>query len=334
MKVSFISNFDTGGEYQLKKKHVFLFISALVLTFIGFEAINRSLIVRTSSSNYLILNSFNQKKNDIEVLFIGDSHFAVGLDAEEISSRAFNLSFGEAHYIQAYYLLNYYIDELPALKAVVVPLDLMSFSSFKTDIFNETFFWNQFIDYGELAKIKGYGVFLKKFTFLTILDETLGGTFFADNMKQLMRKALSNREHQKQEEVKFTKQSFPSSNDKAYRMVKRHFYNQNIFDPDLMLYFDKILKLCKENDILLVTLQMPASKEYLTYAAEYIDNDEFRSKIFNKPFYRKGIYKNFDYLDFFVEKPQFFSGDNDGYHLNLKGRETFSKVIAKEINEL
>ena len=108
MKNSFISNFEYSKQYRVKRSYIFLFVFLFIGSVLCFEMINRNIFL-SRATLFKTLSRFNQQRQeDIEILFLGDSHFLNGIDTRQFSFRSFNLSFGAASYVQSYYILKHY----------------------------------------------------------------------------------------------------------------------------------------------------------------------------------------------------------------------------------
>jgi len=115
------------------------------------------------------------------------------------------------------------------------------------------------------------------------------------------------------------------------RRVFHEFGNSNVFDETFLLYFGKILKLCKRNNIKVVTLMCPVTDRYIRYAAQYVTKELFYKKVIDNPKYSKYIYKHLDFLEIFSNNYDLFE---DADHLNPKGAAIFSKLVSEELSKI
>jgi hypothetical protein len=326
MKNSFISSFERSDRYPLKKSHLLVFALLFLVSFFLAEKLNR-LFISQGTKDFIALRSFERQKDKIEILLLGDSHFLIGIDSQFFKTPTFNLSSLGANYIQSYYLLKASLNKLPSLKVLILPLDLFSFSSFRSDRITNPVFWNQFLDYRQLSEIKGLKILKNKFK-PSLLDNQLGKKYFFVNLSSFVRNGFTFKKEasfQKGPPLKVKK-----AGDPTLRRVEFHFRSSQTFDQDLALYFEKTLKLAQENNILVLTLQMPASESYQKYASQYISEEELVERILKKDQYRQYIHKNYNYLRLFNGQKGFFA--NDGDHLNEKGKEVFSKLLSQELD--
>ena len=334
---SFIFSFEDSKKYKMKINHVISFVIIFISVLIILEYVNRHFVVE-ESRNFMKIRNFQKQKKNIEVLFLGDSHFIRGLDLRQFGNKTFDLSFPDANYIQSYYILKRYIREMPSLKVVVLPLSLHSFSSFRTDGFdNPAYFWDRFIDFEELSDIKGK-IIRKRPLKLTVLDESTGKLTFIDNAIKRLQEMISGILQINPD--KENMQIAPAESNIKIGAVKNvvinnvgdHFENSNVFDQDLLVYFEKTLKLCKKNNLLVVAVQFPVSEEYLKCAEKYISPRDMRDKIINDERYNIYINKNFAFSSLYLDRNDLFT--EDGHHLNRDGSKYFSKIFSLEIMKL
>jgi hypothetical protein len=117
----------------------------------------------------------------------------------------------------------------------------------------------------------------------------------------------------------------------ATRSIQRHFRGDYIFDKDLLLYFEKILILCHERGIKVMTLTTPVTDYYLKHAEKYVTRAALYEKVFSNPKYSPHIYRHLDYLDLYAKDHDLFV---DGEHLNHDGAAAFSRLIAPELSKV
>jgi len=117
------------------------------------------------------------------------------------------------------------------------------------------------------------------------------------------------------------------------RRVDTHFQrdNQNDFDKDLLFYFERILILCHQRGIKVVTLMIPTTDYYLKHAEKYITQNALSEKVLTNPRYSSYIYKQLDYLDLYAKDHTLFI---DADHLNHKGATLFSERIASDLSKI
>ena len=328
MKSLYISNFEKSKKYDVKKVHVITLALLLVTSLFGIEALNRHFI-KDWSLYYRTFKAFEPEKSRAEVLFLGDSHFVSGIEPSLFGIPSANLSFAGANYMASYYILKKLIDEMPNLKTVVLPVDLHSFSSFRTDEIQKYLFWDQFIDYDELHRISKKRQ--RQFLRMTVLSKDFGRKSFAGNLREFVLGRPKNLPDPTENIVETVASA--EMKDKALLKARQQFDGQEIFDPVLLIYFEKILNLLKERNIRVITVQMPVSEVYLESIKPYVSKEELKTKVLDNPKYKNSITANFDFLNYYSGQSEFFSwaGWRDGDHLDAQGRIRFSKAFAQKI---
>jgi hypothetical protein len=113
--------------------------------------------------------------------------------------------------------------------------------------------------------------------------------------------------------------------------IQRHFRGDNIFDKDLLLYFEKILTLCHERGIKVVTLAVPMTDYYIEQAEKYITKATLYEKVFSNPKFSYYIYKHLDYLGLYAKDHSLFI---DADHMNHEGATAFSRLVASDLSKV
>ena len=330
VKNSFISSFDAGREYKVRTGHICIFVGLFTVSMVCLEITNRIFFV-SRSKNFNIISALEKKKDHLEVVFVGDSHFQKGIDAQSFENSAFNLSFGRASYIQSYYVLKRYIPQMPSLKLVVIPVDLHTFSAYKIDDIDTPFFWSRFVDSSEVSRLTGRKIFAGKFNLLTILDKRLGQEYFVKNVTGTIRRFLFREpKPPTYEERVWADRKQVADKESALSRAKYHLRDRDAFDEAIFIYFKKILKICKENDIQVVILHMPVSKDYAEGARKYIKGNEREQLNLDDPAYGTYVCRNLDFHNVYFDRDDFFYYEGD--HLNPKGRKAFSKLLERQIS--
>ena len=325
---SFISSFENNGKYKISKAYIISFFLLAAISLTCIECVDRYLIYKKSIS-YKKLRRFNSQLDKVQVIFLGDSHFMAGIDEQWFEMKTFNLSFGGTNYIESYYILRYYIDKMDSLKVVVLPFDLHSFSSFRSDRIINPVFWNQFIDYPELVDVKGKGILKNKYS-LAMLSLGAGiKPLMQEFINSVTNKMFTAKENNS-DKLEDNSRNYASWD--VYRRVEFQFAGSKIIDKDLLDYFERILEMCSEKGVKVVTLQMPLSSVYINYAEKYVTQEYLKDHIFKVDDVNALIYKDLNYIDYFSQNRDMFTAD--GEHLNAKGREIFKKTIVHDFSEV
>jgi len=277
-----------------------------------------------------IPNSYNQKKdciekqlNDIEFLVLGTSHTLYGVDPACFSHKGFNLAnISQTPYYDAR-LTEYYLDKLPRLKMVIIPV---SYFSFYKQLKKGAEDWREyFYYYYWKIKIPDRSVFdLNKYSLFTIYTpySVMGFarmhfrnssapkyTFYGFEKKEIENRQNSINDKSGFDRVEFLNRGYNDTN-----------YNAGVAD------FEYLLQLLKKKNIQPVFITTPA---WITYSRNLNPVILERNKIVIDSLCRKynGLYFNhlqdshFNLEDF---------ADND--HLDFQGAEKFSHILDSEIS--
>lgn len=307
---------------------LFIFIAVLLLV----EVADRALF-RSKSIFGRTVKDFEKQKSEIQILFLGQSDMKRAVIPEAMPFKAYNFAGSGESFIETYYKLKYYIDEMPSLKVVVLPLPLASFSSFRTDRINSKYYsygYISFRDLWELYQTKGLLVVRQKIMSLFPLLNPGQMRVFWENVRRLIKKEPIERAVIQEGYHRMTLKGIV--NEKvATRSVQRHFRGDNIFDKDLLLYFEKILTLCHQRGIKVVTLMPPVTDYYLKHAEKYVTKATLYEKVFSNPNLSRYIYKHLDYLNLYAKDHALFA---DGEHLNHEGAVAFSGLIVSDLSKI
>jgi hypothetical protein len=111
-----------------------------------------------------------------------------------------------------------------------------------------------------------------------------------------------------------------------YRFRKKH-----KFDEGLLTYYEKILVLCHNRGIKVVTLAIPVTDYYITHGEKYVTRAALHERVVANSRFSPYIYRHLDYMDHFAEDHTLFK---DVIHLNYKGATIFSQRVALELSEM
>ena len=289
----------------------------------------KSLFART-------VRGFEEQKDQIQILFLGQSDMKYAIIPKAMPYQSYNLAEMGENFIGTYFKLKYYIDKTPHLKIVVLPLHLASFSTTRLEWVRGKYFHKYFsygyITYQDLIglyKIMGFKVVLKKFESIFPLPDRKQLKTFWQNMGNLIR----NKPIEKSEIYDgYYKASGSSLTEKrALETAQHRFRKKYKFDEDVLSYFEKILILCHERGVKVVTLATPVTDYYIKHAEKYVTQEALYEKVFKNPRFSPYIYKHLDYLDLYAKDHALFY---DVDHLNFEGATAFSKLVASDLSKI
>jgi hypothetical protein len=283
------------------------------------------------------VKGFEEQKDQIHILFLGQSDMKFSIIPKAMPYRSYNLAEIGENFIGTYFKLKYYIDKTPHLKIVVLPLDLESFSTPRSEwVRGENF--PRYFSYGyitykdlrELYKIMGFTVVRQKLaSFSPMLDRGRMKRFYKNAKKWIRNKPI--RASEVYDGYFYSSIVSMVREWHAIDKARSHFRKRNDFDENLLSYFEKVLILCHERGVKVVTLTTPMTDYYIKHAEKYITKEALYEKVFSNPRFSPYIYKHLDYLDLYAKDHALFY---DANHLNYKGAIVFSEKMVPEISKV
>jgi Uri superfamily endonuclease len=334
-------NFREGMmKFDLKIviKGVLIALCIFIVILLAARLIDR-IFFRPESVFARTVKGFEEQKDQIQILFMGQSDMKYAIIPKVMPYKSYNFAEVAENYIGTYLKLKYYMDEMPRLKVVVLGLPLPSFSSSARSNWIERRHSSNYFSYGyithqdfkELYKMKGFIMVRQKISsFSPLLDIGQFKTFWRN-----VRKWIRNQPIQKTI-VEDGYIRFPGSavmEGLAERRVNVHFQenNKNDFDKDLLSFFERILVLCHQRGVKVVTLMIPMTDYYLKHAEKHMTKAALYEKVLTNPQYSPYIYKHLDYLDLYAKDHPLFINED---HLNHEGATVFSERIASELSKI
>ena len=274
-------------------------------------------------------------KTGVDILVLGDSHAYCAISREPFERKLLKWVSPAESYPLNYYKLKYSLTRFKP-KIVILPLDLhsFSFSSFRVGIDR---YWVKYADYCELGAISGKRLlYARKYIegeFFPYIGA--GATLNEWAVKELFK--LKKKGMMLRQELNVEGKEKAGSRERHPRLTKSfariranaHLGNKRYFYKPMVIYFKKILTLCRENNITVLLVKYPVSKDYYEYASTLMPIRRFNRGI-------KKILKDYDnyyILDFreiFFSRIEFM---RDVDHVNEKGGGRISHRIAQFIKE-
>ncbi|NWG01872.1 MAG: hypothetical protein HXY44_03315 [Syntrophaceae bacterium] len=319
-------------DFKTIIKGIFIAFCIFVVILLLVEVADRALF-RPKSIFGRTVREFEKEKSEVQILFVGQSDMKRAVIPDIMSFKAYNFAELGESFIETYFKLKYYIDDMPRLKVIVLPLTLASFSSFRTNRIGTKYYSYGYISYRdlwELYQIKGPLVIGQKLMSLSPLLDREGLTTFWKNVRRLIKGQPIERAILQEGYHLLTMKGIVNENS-ARRRIQLHFQGQDIFDKDLFLYFEKILTLCQKRGIKVVTLTTPVTDDYIKHAEKFITKSALYEKVFMNQKFHPYIFKHLDYLDFHAKDHTLFV---DADHLSHEGAMLFSKQVAPELSRV
>lgn len=318
----------------MNKHRKFLFILLIVIftTMIVSELLLRSFSKDLFVFDWRQHNSiklFNKHKNDVEVIFMGDSYVFHGIDIEQlnINKVSHNFGLGGEKIYQTYFKLKHYLvnKSLPNLKMVVLNLETRHFIQNDLNLITDYSKFTDNIDfYTSLSYSDRANAYLTNKLYLWRTKSALMGLKLKFNFRENITEYGQGKRayHLSYNELNF-KSNLIIKESVAYKQVKFEF---------IELYYQKFYELCKSQKIKLVFIQLPnisqvesellfpedADKQDINIT-KYIEGKFPDSTSLNL----KNIELGLTYMDFF-----------DSAHLNNSGAKKVSNYIGLKIKPL
>ena len=276
------------------------------------------------SELYQQLNTYYSRDN-VKVLFLGDSHVARSIDMSQIDS-SFSLAYYGENNMMNYYKLKYCIDhKSPIPRYIGLPCDIVTFSEgfnrFRTDIY---FYYSLFnfsevsdmsdncvTSYYNYAKIKMFPYTEWQYT-LSIINENR-------HKKSNDRFSDKSPHDQLSQVTKFIQEENLVSAGKV-----------NLYSKRGMSYLQKIINLCKANHIKLFFIKFPLTTPIFNEIKLHVDSNYITNRPSEKLIQHERIpILNFEHA--FENRSDLFF---DSHHLNINGRTKFTKLFKQKLDSL
>ena len=269
---------------------------------------------------------FDNYKDTLKYLLLGDSHIQNAIDPR-ILKNSFNYSSANENYIQTYYKLKSVVEDKNKIpEYIVLPIDVSSFSGFRSDRFKYDAYWTRYMDYFELKKVKDDWSYITKW---------LSGKFFsyAGNYETIFRYWIVSRNSLGELHFGFKAryEKLANREDKSEfseRRAKLYIDKENYFDKDLSLYFQKILDYCENKSIKVILIRLPVDEHYYEFVATMMPIENYYEKIDEIISKYKIIQYNIDYHNLFFGKLEFLRNPD---HVNYKGAPIVSQMLMKKL---
>ncbi len=318
---------------SVKKVIIFLSILAVAITLINIAYIKfiqpQKVVERRLVSYKNLIASMEEPV--IDFMFFGDSHIEGGIKPLYIDGTSFNFSIGGQSYTETYYLLKRLIEDNDVkLNNIVLQMDLHIFSEGVRGgnfLFDQIYFYSKFVDIKKMAELKGeslISVFLRtKFPFLG------NGKHFIDSALKLddltsMYLGWSN-PHK-------TANYIDDKQEIAEETFEQYFPKDSaMIDKVTFEYFLDTLEIAKENNINVIFLKYPISKEFYLEIDNNVDIENYYNEIFTEVNKILDDYTVLDLHDYLFEMGEYYQ---DSEHLTVDGATVFSQELNEELQKL
>ncbi|MCD4680721.1 MAG: hypothetical protein K8S00_10075 [Bacteroidales bacterium] len=314
---------------MVKKLIIKLIIFLLLL--LAINSIFNSLYKKKMIMNRLFNLQDEQIANyhdTLKYLMIGSSHNTVN---PQIIGKSFNYASPNENYIKNYYKIKLLLENLNIHpEYIIINNELPLFSPFASKRFKYDSYWVKHVDYFELARKKNDNDFIYKwfegnyFSYVGKYKEILMSLYFKSDTSKLIngyRRPVDIKNFADQKK----RLEFARQRARLYLSDYEH------LDEEMVMYFKKIMSLCKRNGIKVILLSMPVSEEYYIASQEVVNVDQLNNEVDSLVGQYKDMAIQLNYETVFFDHPEYFYNPD---HLNPKGADSVSKMIKEDLEYL
>ncbi len=315
---------DTNFKNNWSKFFSIIIISLLIIIIINSIYVSKILINKIDYKKEELLF----KNKNFNILILGDSHPAYGLNPEYLSN-SINLAVPSESYILNYFKLKKILNGTNNISVVILPIDIHSFTSYRKNQVSDIYYWKNYISNDELINLTDYNIIRIEINkYLPIIgngEDIITYLFFQGNINIKNNGWLY-------ENKSLTNLNYKDKIKTAKSRIKLQIPNKdNLFNKTQLLYFKKIIDITNNNNITLIFIKFPVSKYYLDSLNESnISINKFYSDL-NLTINNYNNVKIVNFQNIFIMNDSYFF-NND--HLNYKGANYISKMINNITNEI
>ena len=272
---------------------------------------------------------FVEYQGTMKYLTLGNSHNCINT---HILDSSFNYGSPSENFIQSYYKLKHILEQTGQRpRNLILQADISSFGPKIADRFEYNSYWIRYINYFELARIKGNR---------DVLSKWMEGKFmsYAGNYKDIQLSIfyrikvktleIYNGYRPHRDYRNFANE--PDMQRTAWNKAKLILSPEIYLDPSIAVYFEKILQLCQEYRINVMMIRIPMSKEFYEEESRIVPVDKLYAEV-EEIASRYPVYdRTLDYHDLFFDHPEYFF---DPDHLNIKGADLFTEQLVKDLEQ-
>lgn len=273
---------------------------------------------------------FADYNDTLKYLSLGNSHNCINT---YILSNSFNYGSPSENYIQSYYKLKHILEKSGKKpEYVILQADISTYGPKIADRFEYNSYWIDYIDYPELARIKGDR---------NVLTKWIEGRFFsyAGNYKDVQLSILYRIKIRKLEMHNGYRphrdyRNFAQEKDKqrlAWAKANLFLTRGTWFDPTIKAYFEKILQLCQNHGVKVLMIRYPMTREFHEEEIRIVPEHQLFREVEAIASKYPVFVKMFDYHNLFFDHPEYFF---DPDHLNIKGSDLFTRRFAEDMRLL
>jgi hypothetical protein len=256
---------------------------------------------------------------------MGDSHTARGIDINKIDS-AYSLAYFGENNMMNYYKLKYCIEhKYNKPQYVILPCDIVTFSSGFNCLRTNKYFYYSFIPFSEIKNLSD-NRFSSYYDYIKVkVIPYIEWQYVFNRMNENRNKKSNDR---------FSDKSINDQIFQAKRFIqKENLMNngkENLYNDRALDYLKKTINLCKSNNIKLVFVKFPLTQSLFNEIKFQLDSIYILNRPSEKIINQQGIpILDFEYL--YINHNELFF---DCHHLNLNGQMKFTDIFKQKLDSL
>ncbi len=280
---------------------------------------------KLNKRNYAVLAQLESFADSLDILVLGDSHAGNGLDPRLLPG-GFNWASGGESYLANYFRLKSLLERGVRPETVVLPLDLHSLSSLRSEQIPQGASWRRVISHSELRE--AFGIRYP----MVFARGLLGRAPYVAKGTDLVRESLRPtvpkvfRGYTPQGSALFSEDRGQES--LARIRAEAHLLGQEPITEEMRYFLRKILILCDDRGIRLVLIRFPVTREYFQVASALVPPDAYYQAIaVLVSAYPSAL--TLDHHDTYWGRNELFQDPN---HLNAEGAAQFTALIRDELS--
>src|SRR6218665_1164255 len=302
----------------MKKKLIILTVVFLVFHVIFLRVYDKLL----HKNGYVVtaVDTYRDIKKPLRFLFLGDSHIERGVDLSKIPDSYSIAYFGENN-MMSYFKFKYCLEQgYRKPEYLVIDSDMMTYTKA----------FNKFIRH------KGYYYSLMSFSDLRDIDSNVLATYY-DYFKLTLFPYVEWQIVRMQPAKKREEKIYATPGEKAYHasiFVQKELLpggkKEDFFYQPALGFLEKMIALCKENNIKLIYVRFPLTRQLLDEVECHVDSS------FVRDLPAEDIIKShhlpiLNYERLLQNRSELF---HDCHHLNDAGKAVFTKELKKGLDSL
>lgn len=289
------------------------------------------------------IRTFEKQMQTIRILCMGASGVRRAVDPAQFPSKTYNFAYAGENYAITYLKLKTYINAMPQLEMVLLPVSYANFSSAllsRNSVYSSTLTKNrEFFDTLPLKLVQRSrwphtgGGLIPLLTPNQIKYKTSEAfdALFPRFSSLIFTMGITDQSPVDPRTGYARRRGSEVTTADARLKSERLFEGADLLDPVLLSYFIKTVQLCHRNQIKVLTIATPFTDLLISHAEHHIRlKTIYEATIFN-PDIQPMITAHYDYATLFPTTYEYFWDTN---HLNHQGAQILSQKLACQIETL